>query len=45
VEKGERHHLEKKIVEMEVVSNLCANRLVMHEDHARRSQCAYGEAL
>ncbi len=45
MEKGERHHLEKKIVEMGVVSNLCANRLVMHEDHARRSQCAYGEAL
>jgi hypothetical protein len=35
MKKCERHHLEKRIVKMEVVSNLCVNREVMHEDHAR----------
>jgi hypothetical protein len=37
MEKGKRHHLEKNIVEMGVVSNLCANREATHENHARRS--------
>jgi len=37
VKEGERHHLEGKIVKMETVPNLCANKEVVHKNHARRT--------
>ncbi len=33
--KGERNHFKKKDVQMEVVSNLCDNREVTHENCVR----------
>jgi hypothetical protein len=33
--KGERNHLKRRVVQMEVVLNLCANRETMHENHLR----------
>jgi len=38
------HHLEKKVVDMEEIENICASKEAMHEDHARRAWCAYDGA-
>jgi hypothetical protein len=35
VEKGEKYHLERRIIEMEAIPNLCANGKVLHKDHTR----------
>jgi hypothetical protein len=35
MEKGERYHLERRIIEMETILNLCVNGKVFHKDHAR----------
>ncbi len=35
--KGERHHLKRKAIQMEVVMNLSANKEAMHKNHARRA--------
>jgi hypothetical protein len=37
VEKGERHHLERKVVQMEAISNLCASKEVVYKNHAKRA--------
>jgi hypothetical protein len=31
------YHLEKKVVDMEEIENICASKEAMHEDHARRA--------
>jgi len=43
MKESEKHHLKGKIVQMEIVLNLCANLEVVHEDHARRAWCAHVE--
>jgi hypothetical protein len=35
VKKGERHHREKKVVDMKAIVNICASKEVTHKDHAR----------
>jgi hypothetical protein len=42
---GERHHLERRILKMETISNLCANKKTSHKYHARGARCAHGDAL
>ncbi len=37
VEKGEKHHLERKVVQMEAFFNLCASRETMYKDHAKKT--------
>jgi hypothetical protein len=32
--KGERHHLKRRVVQMEVVSNLCASKEAVHKNNA-----------
>jgi hypothetical protein len=44
VEKGEKYRLEKRVVQMEVVLNLCVNREIVCKDHAKRAWCAHGGA-
>jgi len=39
--KGERHHLKKRAIQMEVILNLCANKEVVHKNNARRAWCAH----
>jgi hypothetical protein len=33
--KGEKNHFKRKVIQMEVVSNLCVNRETVHENHGR----------
>lgn len=42
---GKRHHLEGKVVKMEVVLNLCANKKAAHKNHGRGTWCAHDRAL
>ncbi len=35
MKKGEKHHLQKKVVDMEAIENICDNKEATHEDHAR----------
>jgi hypothetical protein len=37
MKKNEKHHLERRIVQMEIIPNLCDSREVAHKDHARRA--------
>jgi hypothetical protein len=34
MKEGEKHHLEKKVVQMETILNLCACKEAMNENHA-----------
>jgi len=33
MKKSEKYHLKRRVVQMETILNLCANREVVHEDH------------
>jgi hypothetical protein len=37
MEKGERHHLERRIAKMEAVPNLCADKKVAHKDYVKKT--------
>jgi hypothetical protein len=37
VEKGKRHHLERKVVQMEAILNLCASKETVYKDHAKKN--------
>lgn len=45
MDKGQTHHLEGRIVKMEAIPKLCADRKVAHKDHAKRARGAHGRAL
>ncbi len=44
MEKGERHHLERRIAKMEAVPNLCVDKKVAHKDYVKRTWGAHGMA-
>jgi hypothetical protein len=35
MKEGEKHHLKRRIVQMEIVLNLCANLEIVHKNHAK----------
>lgn len=37
MKKSEKYHLKRRVVQMETILNLCANREVVHEDHTWRN--------
>jgi secreted PhoX family phosphatase len=39
---GEKHHQKIRVAHMEAIPNLCANKEVTHENHARGTRCAHG---
>jgi hypothetical protein len=37
MKEGERHHLERKVAQMEAFLILCVNKEVVHKNHAKRA--------
>ncbi len=44
MKEGEKHHLERKVAQMEAILILCVSKEVVHKNHARRAWCAHGKA-
>jgi hypothetical protein len=42
--KGEKHHLEKKVVDKKAIVNICVSKEAMHENHAKEHDvCMAGQ--
>jgi ribosomal protein S20 len=37
MKEGEKHHLERKVAQMEAILILCVSKEVVHKNHARRA--------